>query len=969
MGFDQERDLLLKISQTGAEQVGGSIHDLISSIRDMTSALRQQSGVKKQVVDETKREQDATARLSAAVRQTIDDYTRSYTAQIPFIGGLRSILGAVMALPLPIKLATAAVGVLAVGIQRATSVALQNAEAVKQLSASSGLGAEQADNLSGAWRLLGGDAYALQVAMFRMTGEIAQGGKGLAQLGISIRDGQGNLKTEGTLFLELRDKLSEFGSSTQRNAALIDIFGSRFGRQLIPVMAKSREEFKAAIEESAKLSPWTEKLQKQTLELAKSKERLSLAWEGIWVRLAPGSISIMQEIYDWFGRQLGVVGELIDAYGRLTEAYRNWLKLRGAVLQPDLFFRYPEKKPGGATAMGDPPEFQVPALVPLEVIDQNQRQMRTITMRHEFDVAQMRVQFREQMAKQIEAITSGSAERQVDIELRALAELRALKEKERSETLTRIDVEQMGEQEEHRAVLKFAKELEEIDEKINLKRAERSRAALADFQRAQGLMSSVLKARHEEQLTMVDAEERRAADALDGMTEDRTAKASKTNEVEERAIRRRDEIKLASYELELFMLDDLLTRFRGNKAVEEDVQKHMAALEVQRLKEIADRDAQVLASRRKLAQEALKMDFGFWEDDTAIRSEAELAAEKISTDALRRRENSEMQAIHALLNVKKSEFLSEEEYQAQRLALLDRYYALKLTMAEEDAAKTERLAEQERRNEDARFRERIADAKLRKDYLALQVAAFGQEMSRVTFAGAVETFSRDAAQNIREGLSGGIFAGLKALRDPKLRFSDMLLDVLNRVTERAMQSYANFLADSLISVFRGAFDAAMRSLGGTIAAPFLSLLGLGGGGLNASAAISASMTSEFLAFGVGRGGVLPGHFESIRAFAGGGIARTPTLGMVAEAGRPEAVIPLADGAVPVRMSGGNVVVNVIDKRTNGSGDVQVEERKTGGDTRTIDVIIRQTLTKQFGRGEFDQVLARNFGLNRRPVMR
>ena len=53
------------------------------------------------------------------------------------------------------------------------------------------------------------------------------------------------------------------------------------------------------------------------------------------------------------------------------------------------------------------------------------------------------------------------------------------------------------------------------------------------------------------------------------------------------------------------------------------------------------------------------------------------------------------------------------------------------------------------------------------------------------------------------------------------------------------------------------------------------------------------------------GGIFSGSFMPMRAFAYGGVATSPTLGLVAETGRPEAVVPLPDGrSIPVSMKGG-----------------------------------------------------------------
>ena len=64
------------------------------------------------------------------------------------------------------------------------------------------------------------------------------------------------------------------------------------------------------------------------------------------------------------------------------------------------------------------------------------------------------------------------------------------------------------------------------------------------------------------------------------------------------------------------------------------------------------------------------------------------------------------------------------------------------------------------------------------------------------------------------------------------------------------------------------------------------------------------------AYGLKDGGVLPGGFMPIRAFASGGIADRPTFGIIGEGGGSEAVIPLKGGKVPVEMRGGSSNPNI-----------------------------------------------------------
>jgi len=58
-----------------------------------------------------------------------------------------------------------------------------------------------------------------------------------------------------------------------------------------------------------------------------------------------------------------------------------------------------------------------------------------------------------------------------------------------------------------------------------------------------------------------------------------------------------------------------------------------------------------------------------------------------------------------------------------------------------------------------------------------------------------------------------------------------------------------------------------------------------------------------------KGGILPGSFMPVKAFAGGGVVTRPTIGIIREAGVNEAVVPLPDGKrIPVSLRGGGGTV-------------------------------------------------------------
>lgn len=126
-----------------------------------------------------------------------------------------------------------------------------------------------------------------------------------------------------------------------------------------------------------------------------------------------------------------------------------------------------------------------------------------------------------------------------------------------------------------------------------------------------------------------------------------------------------------------------------------------------------------------------------------------------------------------------------------------------------------------------------------------------------------------------------------------------------------------------------------------------------------------------------KGGVIGGDFLPFRAFATGGVARRPTLGLIAEhPGMQEAVIPLQGGAIPVAFQGGgdaprgavpSVIVQVINQVPGAESTTQESTGPNG--ERLIQILVAKAFRDQLHRGAFDRDLGLGFGMSRRPVGR
>ena len=127
----------------------------------------------------------------------------------------------------------------------------------------------------------------------------------------------------------------------------------------------------------------------------------------------------------------------------------------------------------------------------------------------------------------------------------------------------------------------------------------------------------------------------------------------------------------------------------------------------------------------------------------------------------------------------------------------------------------------------------------------------------------------------------------------------------------------------------GSFLKGLSGIFGGLGDIFGQLMGGGGGG----------WMSLLSLIPFGKGGVIPGGF---RKYAGGGIATSPTLGMIGEGRHNEAVVPLPDGkAIPVDMrstaQNNNVTVNV-------SSDGQIQT--SGNDSEQLGNAIARAVQEE-----------------------
>ena len=191
------------------------------------------------------------------------------------------------------------------------------------------------------------------------------------------------------------------------------------------------------------------------------------------------------------------------------------------------------------------------------------------------------------------------------------------------------------------------------------------------------------------------------------------------------------------------------------------------------------------------------------------------------------------------------------------------------------------------------------------------IASFGQSI--------VRTITDSIARQLTERLASGLASAISTLTgfeltsfsaSAALEASSDLLSVAFLGTETAANALtASFSAAAI------AIDAAASSIGVS------SLLG--------GAAIPAA-----------KGAVWSGGFTPIMAFARGGVATRPTIGLIGEAGQNEAIVPLPDGrSIPVTLSGSGAGVSVTVNVVNNVGVGVETQRRETDDGTVIDIIL------------------------------
>lgn len=175
-------------------------------------------------------------------------------AELDKVGhGLSGLTNSFKSLLSPASILESLLGVAIVSaMEKAMDATQEYTLGVKRMAETNDLSYDSTVALQQAAEKLGVGTEGVNTAMFRLSMEMEMGGKHLKTLGISLRDNEGNLKSQGDLFMEARSKISKMTDAQQQNNAARALFG-RQAKELMPIMRASDDLLKEEGEDAVKL--------------------------------------------------------------------------------------------------------------------------------------------------------------------------------------------------------------------------------------------------------------------------------------------------------------------------------------------------------------------------------------------------------------------------------------------------------------------------------------------------------------------------------------------------------------------------------------------------------------------------------------------------------------------------------------------------------------------------------------------
>lgn len=208
-------------------------------------------------------------------------------------------------------------------------------DALQELEFAGGLAGASQQDVSTALRMLSRNAF-----------EASTGAKEYQEnfdaLGISVRDGSGQLKSADALLMEVSDGMSRLSTDTERTALAQTVLG-RSGAKLVPLLKQGSAAIAAQRQEAQQLGVMNKQDIATAVELTDNQLRLSKAYDTIKFAIGRALLPAMnsatkrvteflkangkvirQGLTKFFERVVRVIGSVVDLFGRLIDGVYEW---------------------------------------------------------------------------------------------------------------------------------------------------------------------------------------------------------------------------------------------------------------------------------------------------------------------------------------------------------------------------------------------------------------------------------------------------------------------------------------------------------------------------------------------------------------------------------------------------------------------------------------------------------------------
>lgn len=214
----------------------------------------------------------------------------------------------------------AAVGTAAVAAVNAFGIGTgRTIDELGRMARAAGVPVDRFSRLATATRLLGGDVESLSGGLKNLSDRItdaakdseSEAGKAFEQLGLSVRDSNGQIKTTEQMLNEVADALAKVPSDTLRASAAVDIFGGA-ATKLLPILENGSAGLEEYAREADRLGTVvTEQQSKTARGLLVQYRKVGEALRGIAFRVSESVLPVLTENSDAVASYLARNGDRI----------------------------------------------------------------------------------------------------------------------------------------------------------------------------------------------------------------------------------------------------------------------------------------------------------------------------------------------------------------------------------------------------------------------------------------------------------------------------------------------------------------------------------------------------------------------------------------------------------------------------------------------------------------------------------